>query len=82
MSKKEDQKSISQILEEVSNIAERFEHDDRSLEQMIEDYEKGVQLIREAQFQLANAEMKINQVTTEENADKGESELRSRQAEQ
>ncbi len=74
MSKKEDQKSISQILEEVSNIAERFEHDDRSLEQMIEDYEKGVQLIREAQSQLAKAEMKINQVTTEENADKGESE--------
>ncbi len=74
MSKKEEQKSISQILEEVSNIAERFEHDDRSLEQMIEDYEKGVQLIREAQSQLANAEMKINQVTTEENADKGESE--------
>ncbi len=74
MPKKEDQKSISQILEEVSNIAERFEHDDRSLEQMIEDYEKGVQLIREAQSQLANAEMKINQVTTEENADKGESE--------
>ena len=41
---------------------------------MIEDYEKGVQLIREAQSQLANAEMKIRQVTAEEIADKGESE--------
>ena len=74
MPKKENQKSISQILEEVSSIAERFEQDDRSLEQMIEDYEKGVQLIREAQSQLANAEMKIVQVTADEKIDKSDSE--------
>ena len=66
MTRKEKQKTISQIFNEVSVIAERLESDEVELENLIEAYEKGMGLIRTAQDQLASAELKIKKIALDE----------------
>ena len=73
MASKGKPKTISQILEEVSVIANGLENNEIALEQMISDYEKGIDLIRAAQEQLASAELKIKTISaSERSSGKGE----------
>ena len=59
-SKKEEPKSFESALRELEAIVMRMERGDQTLEQSLEDYERGMKIARECQKQLEAAEQRIS----------------------
>jgi exodeoxyribonuclease VII small subunit len=60
MAKKPTTPTLANTLSQIETLTARMEDEDTSLEQSLQDFEHGVQLIRQAQQALEVAEQKVN----------------------
>jgi exodeoxyribonuclease VII small subunit len=60
MTKKHEPPTFADTLSKLETLTARLEDNDTSLEQSLQDFEQGVQLIRQAQPALQEAEQKVN----------------------
>ena len=65
MVKKAEQLTFSQGLEALEEVVEQMETGDLSLEELLEEYAKGVKLLKDCRDKLAVAEKRLETLTVE-----------------
>ena len=59
---KDDKIDFESSLKELESIVEKLEDDDINLEDSVKSFEKGINLVKQCQEQLQNAELKIKKL--------------------
>jgi len=65
MSKKDPKPTFAQAMEELEDIVQKMEDGDLSLEEMLEQYAQGIQLLKECKSRLSAAEKQMEKLSAD-----------------